>query len=261
MLVDDLLVSGPNGGDRWLVGYLRMTTFIPDLSTEAAVENTWWGETIGSKPEDERIDRQRWVKEQKGTLNGNHLVMVSQSGRVDWTFEAVEEGSNEGSELHALGSMSDNTLEPFVKFVKKWLSVCPPANRLAFGAILGIPVADAQTGYEEIQSYLQSVQLNPQTTSDFFYQINRPKEINVRSNIMINRLSMWSVALAGNVRVTVDPTASKASVYKRGQHICRLEFDINTVSLEDTVSGDDAYAIFHELVEHGQEIAKKGDVP
>ena len=252
--------SGSNGGNQWVVGLLRATTFIPDLAAEDVVENTWWNEIVGSKPEDERINHQRGVKEQKGAFKGNLLIMVSQFGRVDWTFAPAEDGSVEESEIPALGPMSDDTLNPFAEIVKNWLSVCPLVNRLAFGAILGMPTADAPTGYEEIQPYIPNVRLNPQTSSDFFYQINRPKKSNTMPGVMINRLSRWSVELVGSMGVTVDPAASKASVRMRGQHIRRLELDINTVPLDDTVLRDGAYALFHELVEHGQEIANKGDI-
>ena len=260
MLATDWPVSEPNEVCQWEIGYLRATTFIPDLSMEGAVGNTWWEEAVGGKPENEHIDHQKGVKEQKGTLNGNLLVMVSQPGRIDWTLEATEEGSSEPSKLPTVGSMSGDALEPFVGIVKNWLNRCPPTNRLAFGTILGRLVADAQAGYEEIQPYLHNVRLNPQGISDFFYQINRPKESTVNQGIRINRLSKWSVALVGTVGITIDPAASKASASMiQRRHICRLELDINTAALSDAVSGDDAYAIFQELIEHGQDIASKGD--
>ena len=245
----------------WGVGFLRATTFIPDLTGEDSVGNAWWENVAGGKPEDERIIHQRGVKEQRGELNGNLLAMVSQPGRVDLTLEARDEESSEMSELSTMGSLSGGTMEPFMEIVKRWLNECPPANRLAFGATLGWLAADAQTGYEEIQRYLPSVQLNPQGSLDFFYQINRPKESTVRPGVRINRISRWSVPLVGTVGVTVDPTASKATASIQGWHICKLELDINTSILSDATSGDGAYAIFQELAAHGQEIAKEGDIP
>lgn len=252
--------SSPNG-EWWEVGSLRATAFIPDLSGADSVGNTWWERVTGGKPEDERIIHQRGVKEQRGALNGNLLAMVSQPSRADLTLEARGEESSELSELLTMGSLSGGTLEPFMRIVKSWLNECPPANRLAFGAILGWLAADAQTGYEEIQQYLPSVQLSPQNSSDFFYQINRPKESTVRPGIRINRISKWSVPLVGTVGVTVDPTASKVTASMQGWHICKLELDINTAILSDPTSGDGAYALFQELAAHGQEIAKEGDIP
>ena len=227
-----------------------------------AIENTWWDKAVDGKPDDEHIDRQNGVKEQKGSLNGNHLVMVSRPGRVDWTLGAAEGGSPDMPELPALGPLSADTLDPFVDIVKNWLNECPPVNRLAFGANLGRLVADARTGYEDIQQYLPTVQLNPQNVSNFLYQINRPKESTVSSGTMINRLNIWTVMSIGTVGVAIEPTASKAAANIQGQrHICRLDLDINTALLDNGVIKDDAYALFQELIKHGLEIASEGDVP
>lgn len=260
-LADEQSVSYPNDRDQWQVGLLRATTFIPNLTTDDAIKNTWWGKIIGSKMDEENIDRQNGVKEQKGFFHGNHLVMVSQSGRVDLILAATEERSSETSELPALGPMSPDTLSPFAEIVKNWLNKSPPVNRLAFGANLGMRTTDAQTGYKKIQPYLPNVKLNPESISNFRYQINRPKESTVSPGTMINRLNIWTVVLLSTVEVTVEPTASKASAnIKKPQYVCRLDLDINTSTLDDEVKKNGANSIFQELVEHGQEIASKGDV-
>lgn len=261
-MADDRPVSDPSGRGQWLVGLLRATTFIPDLSVDDSIENTWWDKTVDDKPDDEHIDRKNGVKEQKGSLNGNRLVMVSRPGRVDWTLGTAEGGSPDMPELPALGPLSADTLDPFVNIVKNWLNECPPVNRLAFGASLGRLVADARTGYKDIQRYLPAVQLNPQDVSNFLYQINRPKESTVSSGTMINRLNSWTVMSIGTVGVAIEPTASKATANMQGQrHICRLDLDINTALLDDGVAKNDAYALFQELIKHGLEIASEGDVP
>lgn len=251
-----------SGQDRnpWEVGFLRATTFIPDLTPESSVGNTWWEKVAADRPEDERISHQRGTKEQKGTFNGNRLAMVSQPGRVDLTLGVADEPS-EPSKLPSIGPISVDTLEPFMEISRRWMNACPSASRLAFGTILGKLTADIQTGHEEILSYLPCVQLDPQNITDLFYQINRPKMSAVDPSIRINRVSKWSVQLVSTVGVTIDHVESKATTNMQGWHICRLELDINTPTLSDAVSGDGAYAIFQELASHGQNIAKDGDIP
>ena len=162
--------------------------------------------------------------------------------------------------IPALGSLSADMFDPFLRIVKNWLSECPPVNRLAFGATLVMPAADARTGYMAIQPYLHNVRLNPQDTSDFVYRINHPKRSTVSQGTMINRLNSWTVELVGTVGVTVEPAASKAAANIQGQrHICRLDLDINTALLDNGVIKDDTYAIFQELVAEGLEIADKGE--
>lgn len=186
--------------------------------------------------------------------------MVSQPGRVDWALEAMEDGSLKTSELSATGAMSDATPGPFMGIVKNWLNESPPSNRLAFGSVLEMRTVDERTGCEKIQPYLHSIKMNPQGISDFFYQINRPRESTVRSGIRINRLSRWSVSLLGTIGVTIDPAVPKATTSLQGQYACRLELDINTAPLSDAISRDDAHKVFQELVAFGKEIANKGDV-
>lgn len=261
LLVADL-INSETGGDRWVVGHLRATTFIPDLTAIDDFKSTWWKNVVGNTPEDERINHQGWVREQEGMLDGNLLTMVCRHGRVDWVLKYVEQGSPyETSKLPGIGPMSPKTLNPFMEVIRKWLFECPPTNRLAFGAILGRRATDAQAGYEKILSYISDVQLEPQGISDLVYQINRPRKSGFSKDIMINRLSRWSVQLTGTVGITVDPTIPKASASMQGQHICKLDLDINTTLLDDAVSGDDAHTIFLELVSLGQEISTKGDIP
>lgn len=248
-------------GCSWEVGSLRATTFIPDLTHRVSVENTWWDKIIADKPEDERINHKKGTKEQRGTFKSNNLAMVSQIGRVDLTLGAADEEPPEPPKLSSIGPMSTDTLDPFIKIIKSWLNTCPPANRLAFGAILGKPTTDTQTGHEEILSYLPDLQLDPQNISDLFYQMNRPKISTVDPSIRINRLSTWSVPLVGTVGVTIDPTVYRATTDMQGWHICKLELDISTPLLSDAIVGDGAYAIFRELADHGQSIAENGDIP
>lgn len=260
MLANNQLVSDSRNADQWMVGYLRTTTFIPDLSMDDIIKNSWCNQIVGRNPEDEYIDYQRSLKAQKSSFHDNLLTIVSQPKRIDWTLEATTDESSEMSTLPTLGSMSNRTLEPFVEIIKQWLDKCPMANRLAFGALLVRPTANIQTGCEEIQQYLPHVQLKPHDTSDFFYQVNRPRKSTVDQSIMINRLNKWSVGLIGTVGVTMDSSTLKTSTNIHSQHVCRLELDINTVVLNSTISRDKTYEIFQELVKHGLEISSEGDV-
>lgn len=246
--------------DQWEVAYLRATAFVPDLSVDDVVENALWEKVIGEKPKEEHINYQKGLREEKGSLDDDILSMASQRGRVDCALESTGGESARVPELPTIGSMSDATLKPFMEVIKKLLSACSPTNRLAFGAILVMRATDASAGYTKIQPYLHSIQMNPQETSDFFYQINRPRKSKICPDIRINRLSRWSMSLLGTLGVTVDPVESKATTSIQRRHACRLELDINTAVLNYTLTSDNAYAVFQELVTCGDEISSKGDV-
>lgn len=186
--------------------------------------------------------------------------MICRPGRVDWTLESAEKESDKTSELLALGSMSSNTLEPFVKIITKWLGKCPATNRLAFGAHLGKITNNIHMGYEEIQQYLPSVKLDPQNTTNFRYQINRPRKSNIDSNIMINRMNKWSVELISTGGVTIGPMGSKISTGVQNIPVCMLELDINTAPRGNGIAKNKVRKVFQELVEYGHEISSKGDI-
>ena len=77
----------------------------------------------------------------------------------------------------------------FAKVMNVWLKDCPPIIRLAYGAVLLEPVSDRRAGYK--RSYrgniLRPIQIDD-SSSDFFYQINRPRTLQ-DSNESVNRLS------------------------------------------------------------------------
>lgn len=224
------------------------------------IEDTWWETTIGDRPDQVHVDNQKKAKIQKSMIKGNLWTMICQPGRVDWTLEAIEKESDTTLDLLALGSMSTGTLEPFVNAIEKWLSICTPINRLAFGANLGKVTDNMRTGCEEIQQYLPSVELDPQNTANFLYQINRPRKSKVDSKITINRLNTWSMVIISTGGVMIDPTASKVLGNVQHVNVCKLELDINTASSNSKIAEDKAIDMFKELTEQGHEISNKGDV-
>jgi len=131
----------------------------------------------------------------------------------------------------------------------RWLAGCPPLQRLAFGAVLTRPVDDLLTGYRQISDYLPFVQLDPESSSDFSYQINRPRNSTVISGLRINRFSRWSVA-----RVFASTFDTQIG--------CRVELDINTAQeFQGELPQEKLPVIIQELVDLGKEIAENGDIP
>ena len=154
------------------------------------------------------------------------------------------------------------SLESFVPLMRNWLNSCLPVVRVAFGAILLQPVKTQQEGYQLIAEYLPSVKLSPGESSDFSYQINRPRDSKTGiPNLRINRLTKWSVAQYFERRVPMAPGAIR-HFDSEVRLDCRLELDINTAPdfQEDLPSGE-LSRIFEELVALGEEIATKGDLP
>ena len=246
--------------NKWEVEYLRATTFISQRTLDEIIKDTWWEKVIGDKPEEEHVNYQQGVREQRGMLNNNRLIMLNQLNRIDWTVLIEKQVSDETPDTPTIRSLSD-VLESFLSVIKRWLDECPTVNRLALGAVLVRPVADIQTGYKEILKFLPDLRLDHTGISDFFYQINRPRESTSIVGTNINRLSKWSIMQTGTLEIKINASEVLMPMSKQGQSACRLELDINTAPPNKNIPKDDMWPIFEELVRHGCEIAIKGDIP
>ncbi len=153
--------------------------------------------------------------------------------------------------------------DQFLKLANQWLSSCPPVTRLAFGAVLNIVVNDRVTGYRRIASYLPNVRLeNPDEALDFMYQINRRRASKVTPGLPVNRLSKWSVPIAKFAQIAIGPNLAGVVAPNAEYTLARLEIDISTaVENHDPFAPEQLAAIWLELVEFGQELAIKGDIP
>ena len=126
-------------------------------------------------------------------------------------------------------------------------------------------MADRKAGYELIGQYLPSVKLDPENSTDFSFQINRPRpSTSGISKLQINRLSRWSVARLSGMVVQVTSGEPTARVFEstEGLHACRVELDINTAPSSDGAFPKENLAtLVKELLGLGVEIAMSGDIP
>jgi len=254
--------QGPlQGVDKWEAERLRATAFILPGADVSGMPS-WWAKAVGEEP-DEVLTRPRAGQmQQVGAFEGKRLALVAQPGRVDWNLLATMGTPDESvAGLLTLGPFSA-TLGPFLNVVRRWLGVCPPVRRLAFGSVLVRPVADLQTGYTELSQFLPKFVLDQTDSSDFLYQINRPRMSTSGIELKLNRLTKWSVMQAGFIEVAVGGAVGASLASGPLQFACRLELDISTAA-ESTgeIPKDKIRSVFEELVGLGCEIAVQGDIP
>lgn len=234
----------------WEIQHLRATAFTLTPPSPTEPEN-WWLQATGQQAEETQSRPREGVRRQNGSFKDKHLVLNSQPDRIDWELEDLSP------------PMPDlwETAEPFFEIVVDWLQKCPPLNRLALGATLAKLVSNRQEGYEEIALLIPSVKLDPQNSSDFFYQINRPRLSATDDSIKINRLCKWSVLQFRAIQIEVNlENPTSRIVPEQSRHACRLEMDINT-SPDNKEILDHPDAIFHEMISLGNEISEEGDIP
>ena len=113
-----------------------------------------------------------------------------------------------------------------------------------------------------LSALLPDVRLDADRSSDFLYQINRRRISASDPEILVNRLSKWSVMHGGAVALAVigdtGPHLSRSPDY----FACRLELDINSAGpLSSSMLESGVAQLFEEFVSLGKEIAEKGDIP
>jgi hypothetical protein len=149
----------------------------------------------------------------------------------------------------------------FIDAMDRLPSAYPNTKRIAFAGVAELEVADRATGYRKASDYLP-FDVDAETSSEFAYQINRPRSSCVLNGLSINRVSRWSVGMFRHVTIQVSPGGiSAAPTPPDPKYHLRLEFDINT---DPTFAGVLERAIFphlmRELVQFGEEIVQQGDL-
>jgi hypothetical protein len=152
--------------------------------------------------------------------------------------------------------MHPRVLKPFQELMSRWLTDCPPLQRLAFGAALYLPVKDRREAYDRLESLLHVGLKYSEDEGDFVYQYNRRRVSQSAPQVKINRLSKWTWVPLGEV------SAKDGVLVLPPESACLLELDINTAPEFPGVLPQDRYVpLFQEMIDLAVEIAARGDVP
>lgn len=243
----------------WNVELLRFTGFLtPNVQIG---EPSWWEDIVGEKSETRLYQPKKGQFQEKGLINDSEFILRIDPFRVDWILRVIE---NQGENIkNSLGAFKD-VVNYFLSLMNKWFLIenLPTLQRIAFGAIIFQPVESRKIGYEKLSKYLlESVKLDPDGSSDFLYQINRPRKSKLKiPDLSINRLAKWSVQRYRLVGFAFEPESK--TIYEGQENFaCRLELDINTIPNGEINFDVDKYKnIFNELINLGVEISEKGDI-
>ena len=242
----------------WHAESLRLTAF---WNADARVESQeWWAELVGRAPETRTSRPKAGEFLDQGPYEGGNLTLSIRPERVDWQLSPLIQEEEDPSFLE-IGPMS-TSFPPFIDTMKRWLSKGAPITRLALGVVLHLPAPSKEKGYERLASFLKTVTIDPKGSSDFLYQINRPRKTTVGiTELTINRLSIWSVAASKRFRVVAS--ADGAETWNSpAAHSCRLQVDVNTPSdYKGNLPAAKLHPLLDELVDLALEISTKGDIP
>ena len=242
----------------WQVGQLRLTLFrAKPIETVAPL----WETLAGEKPE--RVDSQpraNIIIEEGNTVLG-YLTHTSNPIRIDWTLVPSQEQQKEATFFPSIGPLLE-TKEQFINIMSNWFSSynVPEINRIALGSVSLIIKENRESAYKLLSELLSSfVKIDIENSTDLFYQINRPIQSTVESDLMINRLSKWgtthskAVGLFLGEKVDVIPET-------RDNIAVRLETDINTHQSNTNIfEKEKLIPLLRELNSYTDQISKEGD--
>jgi hypothetical protein len=241
----------------WSIELLRLTSY---PSPDAIVKDPdWWNILVGELPEKRISQPKIGGVTESGPYKNGVLSLDMNPSKLHWTYKPVQ---SEGDPFPIFEDYQA-TLESFSELMKKWfeLSDCPITRRLAFGAQFSLEVGSKIDGYKYLDKYLHAVKIDPDGSSDLFYQINRPRLIDFNeTKISINRLAKWLILGVQIIRMEF-PKGSQTRIGEK-VHFCRVEVDINTdKDFEGTFSNQEQKQLWNILQENGIEITEKGDIP
>ena len=241
--------------DAWQVESMRVSAFPSEI---VPTEQSWWNDFVGLPPEAVVSRPKIGQYQSQGDFEGRRLGLQIQPGRIDWSLSGVVKTTEEEFNLALLGPLPE-VVASLLKVVVPWLAKAPALARFAFGANLLQPVENVRDGYVRLQKYLPGFPIDPDKSSDFFYQINKPQPSATGiESLRINRLMKWSVQVAQRMTVVVGPGGVETRALGE-EAACRLELDINTApSFGRTLPAERLGEILSEMVGLGLDIAKDG---
>ncbi len=253
----------------WQVIGLRLTAFLSQPPTQD--NEALWRRVVEHQADHVTAPPAAGTKKNDGSFKQGRLTMQTHPGRADILLMAPAMNplqavlQPEGSTV--LGPLAQS-LEDFVPMALGWLvDLGASVNRVALGATLDDPTSkDRPDAYRALGKYLHSLKLDAENSSDFAYQINRPRASNTLPGERVNRYVRWSAFARYQAQFTLSPMVSASFMPSHPRLITigpHAEIDVNTVS---SSSGTDLppehlAAVVRELRALVVEIAEKGDVP
>lgn len=240
--------------ENWLIQQLRFSAFVRGASPQSL--DDIWALLWTDRPEtDESRPREGFRRLATSADDGSMLEVILMPGRFD-----VLQSPAAAAEILPVVHLGE--ARPRVdSFVSQISAMLPRLNidiqihRIALGLVLIRPVASREEAYRELQSLLP-VDLNPETSRDFVYQINHPETLQVGQELLeLNRLSRWSAMRTQHFRLQLGAAPSGAPVSTQtglaaGENFVRCEVDNSTAADRvEALPRDSILPSFGRLVE------------
>lgn len=246
----------------WFVDSLR-ATFFSAAPPPTANTREWWRLVAGSSDADLVVNEgPPGNASASGEVDNATalLQVVCQPNRIDLIYAIATQFGDDGVITQARNAFATSELASFHERVKNWLQGAPLCHRVALGCVARLETESKEASYAMLQRFLPALAIDPVGSTDFQYQVNRPRtSTSIGAPLLLNRLSKWS---AGIMRAKVSDAESTAPPrVASSRHYCKVELDINSAADNTTLFDQGALtSITSELFSLAAEILTKGEV-
>jgi hypothetical protein len=247
--------------DTWRCESLRLTAFWPDGRDASNLLR--WESVVGSPPDHSDSQPKARASRQVGTLPNAPATLDFRAtvGRVDWflTSSVPVTVGDLKDPFEGLLSLVD-ALELFSNLLFTKAGQAYDAARLAVGVNALRPADSVKASYEDLARLLPDVRVPTIDASEFFFQINRPRNSAALKNFSINRLSKWMSIVAGQLVIAI-PTVAPIRLFGDAPYATRVELDISTpADFTDVIPQEAREPLLIEMRSFAEEILEKGDI-
>lgn len=236
----------------WEVEQFRLTLFrFPGTSMDV---QSLWQEIGDIALEDVKQKPALGVTSLEGSGKLGRYILATDNQRLDFIAHKLQLEPD----LPVIGKLEE-ALPEFVNQAERLIGKVSGILRVAVSFSLLSRTSDKIQSYSLLSHLLPSVDIDIEDSSDFLYQINRPRTSNVVEGLSINRLSKW-----GAVKISFPqfvPGLLAISNASPMLEAIKLDLDINS-ALErvDEIPTEKLHELMIELIGLAVEISQKGDI-
>jgi len=246
----------------WKAEHVRFTAF-PTGPLDLAAATDWWANLVGAPPQSLSMQQGALLQAAGPFGQGNLSLVCTTAGeaRVDLLLGPI---SQTPVELPGVGE-ANQSIVLVQRVFEKWLDFGIAVKRVGVSGAILSNVSTKVEGYEALAGLLDAVEIDAKNSSDFAYQINRPR-VSKTVGIPVNRISRWTVASLLPVTVSIGPGGfgfvPAAGAPTPSNFSLRIEYDVNTSpQISNSLAETGIKMLIAELVSFSQELWTRGDVP
>jgi hypothetical protein len=241
----------------WRHTVVRFTAFIKGAHPDGAFTfERIFGEQPLTETRSKIQGRSEFVSDVGGTLRAVNLL----PGRIDVQASANIEFEPELSEIPEVPFpvLSPELRGMIYEGAMTVVADLQEVTRLAVGETFAFPVPEVADAYRLLGALLSTVDVYPESSSDFFYRINRARLAEMgAASFRINRLAQWVCG-----RFDVRANAYGVLSARQGLPAVSVTTDVSTDGDFDLSGYPEIRArVTDTLFAFSAELADKGDVP